>query len=451
MADILEFTSSGTGPADVGTAVAEPSEPSETETVDTDSGDEGDGERVEEVVSDDDTDSEGEEPEVEAEEEDVTPGPKDPRAAKKAALEKRIREMAAKKGLDLKDPVIYDLLRENAIMEQRREDSQAFADKIKQEIDWETPWEKEQRAKKQAPAETKSAETKPPAAVHQPARSQDAPPPQYRPYVRVDQSTGAQSLHFGDGFDSKWQSPRDAYDQLSATWAKIGELEAKEVPPEALGSLYGEIDNIQRAITRRHMIEVFPHVHEMIRAELQQFRNTELADVVPVVRSSMKQRNTAAVYEAVHDDFTKNPQVAEWFNKIRERPKDGATIKLRGQEVPASLLNQTLASQPELLEKLEELENDPNVSEEVLRKEIHRTYKLVMRQAYDRQERVRQSKALVKQATTAGEEQASRRAEKTAVRQATPAADGTPAPTRKGRSLLNPYGPGLSVAALNID
>ena len=58
---------------------------------------------------------------------------------------------------------LLDLLRENAIMEQRREDSAALANKLKQEIDWETPWEKEQRLKKQPPAAT-DPQAKPAAA-----------------------------------------------------------------------------------------------------------------------------------------------------------------------------------------------------------------------------------------------------------------------------------------------
>mgnify|MGYP000178497056 FL=1 len=454
---MFEFASSGTGPADVTTPAAS-SEPVGTDHGDDVSDAEQDGEgRVEEVLSDDDDEisEEGDEREETPEDDDdeVTPDPKDPKAAKKAAIEKRIREMAAKKGLDVSDPVIYDLLRENAIMEQRREDSAALANKLKQEIDWETPWEKEQRAKKQAPAA--EAEPKP---VEQPKRvtlptPQSSQPelPAYRPYVRVDQATGAQAVYFGDGFDEKWQKPGDAYNQLSGAWQKISELEQQGVPEEALQPLFQQVDNVQRAITRRHMLEAFPHIHQMIRAELAQFRDAELGDVIPAVRGSLKQNSSEKVYEAAAKDILSSKQLAPLFEEINAKPEDGSMVKVNGQQVPATPLNRYLSKQPELVEQLQELESNPNTPQDVLRRAIVRTWKLAMRQAHESKQGVEQTKQLVKQATVAGVEQAKRSAEKTAVRQATKAADSTPSPTRRGRSLLNPNGPGLSVNSLVLE
>ena len=94
MADMFEFASSGTGPADVTTPAAS-SEPVGTDHGDDVSDAEQDGEgRVEEVLSDDDDEisEEGDEREETPEDDDdeVTPDPKDPKAAKKAAIEKRI-------------------------------------------------------------------------------------------------------------------------------------------------------------------------------------------------------------------------------------------------------------------------------------------------------------------------------------------------------------------------
>jgi len=450
---MFEFASaSGTGPEAASEAPSSSVEDTQDAGLDTADGDD-DGEvvtEVEEPEEDDDL-SEGEEESEDEGEEETPVDPKDKKATKKAALEKRIRELAKEDGLDPTDPTIYKLLRRTAVLEQRREDTEKFANDLKKELDWETPWEKEQRLKKQPPASDPQAK---PAVAPAPQAATTPQPPakqgsQVRPFVQVDQSGRAL---LGDGFDDKWTSARAAYDELSQAWSAITEAEEKGVPQEAMEHLHVKMDNVQRGIFRRHALELLPHfdrmIEERVEERLAKFRQESgLEEIAPAVQGALKQKSAAKIYESVHKDILANAELAPLLDEIMQKPADGSTIKLKGESVPASPLNLALAAEPELLEQLIELEQDPNTPEEVMRKAILRTYKMVMRQAHNRKAQTEKSKALVKQATRAGREQAERTAEKTVVRQEVQAANGTLAPTRRGKSLKNQVGPGLSMDA----
>lgn len=437
---MFEFASaSGTGPE---AAVDTPSPVEEAP----DTGLDTDGEEVVTEVEVDDEEAPTEQGEPE-ESEDKPSEPKDT----KASIDKRILELAKKKGVDPNDPVWRETLREIAVLEKRREDNEAYVKDLKKELDWETPWEKEQKAAKKQPAAPQPtvAPTPQPVAA---ASTQSIPAPAgMRPFVQVDPNT--RQIVFGDRFDGK--TAKDAYEALSQAWTAITDAEEKGVPAAAMEHLYGEIHQIEDAKFRRHALQLFPHFDQMIEqrmeARLAKFREESgLAEIAPAIRNSHKQNSAAKVYEAVQNDIIANAELAPLFHEINTPPTDGSTVKLKGQSVPATPLNLALASEPELLEQLIELETDPSTSEAAMRKAILRTYKMVMRQAHNRQVQMEKSKALVKQATTAGREQAERTAEKTVVRQEVQATNGTPAPTRKGRSLLNPVGPGLSINALEF-
>lgn len=414
-------------------------------------GDYSDTEEVSQALAD-----EGDETNPDADPDPAPEAKESKKASFRARVEARINELAAEKGVDASDPKIRGILQDLATREERSKDTEAYVKQLEEKFDWDTPWEKEQRKAKQPAAESAKpevpAEAKQPPSQQQPRTATTNP---VRPFARVDQNTGA--VLFGDEFDGKWQRPRDAYDQLSTTWQKIADAEDKGLGKEALDHYYQEIDQIQRGITRRHALELFPHFDQMIEQRVEErlarFRQESgLEEIVPVVKGTVKQNQARGVYEAVAKDIVSNPQLAPLFDQINQPPKDGSTVKLNGQSVPATLLNQALAADPELLEQLIELESDPNTPETVMRKQILRTYKLVMRRAHERQQSLQKDKALVKQATTAGQEQAKREAEKAAVRDSvTPSTHGrTPAPTRPGRSLANPSGPGLSIAAMGL-
>lgn len=449
---MFEFaTDSGTGPD---TAISDTSSSAE-ETQDTGLETAGDDEVITEVEVPDEGETPSDEEPTEETSEESEEGQTEPKD-KKAAIEKRIAELAKKKGLDASDPKIRSVLRDLAVVEMRREDTEAYAQNLKKELDWETPWEKEQKAKKQpAPAPAPAAKPAPVAAPSKPAdavATQSIPAPAgIRPFVQVDPNT--RQVFFGDRLDGK--TAKDAYEALSRAWTAITNAEDQGMPAEVLEPLYGQLHEIEDAKFKRHALQLFPHfdqlIEQRVEARLAKFREESgLAEIAPVVRNSVKQNSTAKVYEAVAKDIISNPELAPLFDEINQPPKDGTTVKLKGQSVPATPLNLALASEPELLEQLIELETDPNTSEEVMRKAILRTYKMVMRQAHNRKVQLEKSKALVKQATTAGREQAERTAEKTVVRQDVQATNGTPAPTRKGKSLLNPVGPGLSIDALQF-
>ena len=355
---MFEFASaSGTGPEAASEAPSSSVEDTQDAGLDTADGDD-DGEVVTEVEvpedGDEPSDDEGEEESGDEGEEDKPVDPKDKKAAKKAALDKRIRELAKEDGLDPNDPTIYKLLRRTAVLEQRREDTEKFANDLKKELDWETPWEKEQRLKKQPPAAT-DPQAKPAAAPAPQAASTPQPQAkqgsQMRPFVQVDQNGRAL---LGDGFDERWQSPRNAYEDLSAQWNGIVEAQEKGLPEEALDHYYNKIHQIEGAKFRRHALELFPHfdrmIEERVEARLAKFRQESgLEEIAPAVQGALKQKNSAKIYESVHKDILANAELAPLLDEIMQKPADGATVKLKGESVPASPLNLALAAEPELL------------------------------------------------------------------------------------------------------
>lgn len=272
---------------------------------------------VETAEAEPDTEPDATEAETEGEE---TPEA-EPEAATTARAE-RIKALAAELGLDANDPAHRKTLVRLAAAEKRIADSQTEIQRLRSSEtesaeDWQTDLERELYGKK--PPEKPADKKETVAAEAAPATRAGAP-------VFVDES-GQPDI----GHKSNWRTWPDAYRDRSEAYEK------------------GDVDRViqtEAAMFRRQAHEiVMPQVERMIEDRFRDLKQTELGEVLPVMKNAVAERREQSYLSLAASEIRKNSKLDAVIQEML-KPEEGDPVNLNGETVPRNALNRLLAENP---------------------------------------------------------------------------------------------------------
>ncbi len=141
----------------------------------------------------------------------------------------------------------------------------------------------------------------------------------------------------GDIGDS-WQSPVDAYRAVQEAWGNEGR------EPDL-----AKLDAIDTALFFRRLTAIgLPAMKALTRTEVKRMLQEELGDVLPDVRTSVRQRRLETSRQTATSELSKVAEFKDIIPKLFE-VQEGAPVVYDGREFPNSPLNQILVEHPEIM------------------------------------------------------------------------------------------------------
>lgn len=286
-----------------------------------------------------------------------------------AYIEKRIQELARSKKVNANDPNVRELLKEIALVEQRKSHADEHIKRLEQQAteEWITDFEKS-LGKQQEPEPRREQ-----AAAEQP-----------------QQFVPQQGDRFNDiGTRNGWRIPEDAYrDELAAY--------GDENNPADLRKLH-EVRSAQ--FMRYFDAFAMPAVMQILEQRFGTFEKEKLADIVPVVQQTQQENIANRSRDRARSEIEKVG--GETFRELMKPDQEGF-IEVDGVRLPNSAFNRIMKEFPEYLDRI-----DTTASETEQIKQYINVYRFAMKMhARSKQNGLTPQKA--KQIMQAGIEQKTR-------------------------------------------
>lgn len=238
-----------------------------------------------------------------------------------AYVQKRINELARSKGVDPNDPKVRELLREIALVEQRKSHADAHIKRLETQAteEWITEFEKSLGKEQQTQLEPKREQ-----------RAAEQPPPQQM-----------QGDRFNDiGTRNGWRTPEDAYrDELAAYG------DGSQAPD------LRQLHDIRTAqFIRQFDAFALPAIMDILERRFGTFEKEKLADIVPVVQQTQQAQIADRSMERARAEIAKVG--GEVFAEIMKPDQDGF-VEYEGKRLPNSPFNRIMKEFPEYLERID--------------------------------------------------------------------------------------------------